>query len=604
MRKTMLFASFICMLCTPTKAGASFINESNAQTIISPQSILASDGFLKTYIVTVVGDFSQVETMSIEYSLDIDHNFQSSVNGFSTELDRDKHAALSSDPRVSEIYEDLPTNVTTTQELHVDGSQRHTWGLDRINQRDLPLDARYSYENSGDGVSVYVIDSGINPNHQEFSGRVADGFSLINDGYGTNDCNGHGTHVAGIVGAETYGVAKSVNLIPVRVLSCAASGTTANLLAGIEWMINHHDSESPAVANFSLVRSFSQVVNDAIDSVIADNISVVVGAGNNARDACLYSPSSATGAITVGASNQADGKISNSNFGSCVDIFAPGDNIVSAWKDTQTGIKGLSGTSMASPHVAGVVAMMLEEDNSLSPEQVHEMIISTATSKEVYSSGLNSPNLILFNGNPIAEEETEIALIQESTTTTTVQETTTTWASTTSSTATTTTSTTTVPSTTVPVTVPTTTTVQETTTTSSTTTTTSIPETTTTEQSTTSTSTTSSVPQTTTTESTKTTIQPPPPPTFTPPKQFKTEPEKTEVTEQHEYVATTTTTTTLAINSQTIVKEKIAKALKTKKFCKKTKSIRYFSRVKHICKKNRGSLVWVPVKKKKSILFK
>ena len=411
MKKTMLFASLICLLCTPSKAGASFSNEQYGQNTAGPQSILVSDGFLKTYIVTVVGDFSQVEKIAMEYSLDIDHNFEHSVNGFSTELDRDKHAALSSDPRVSEIYEDLPTHVTTIQELHVDGSQRHTWGLDRINQRDLPLDARYSYENSGDGVSVYVIDSGINPNHQEFSGRVIDGFSVINDGYGTNDCNGHGTHVAGIVGAETYGVAKSVNLIPVRVLSCTASGTTANLLAGIEWMINHHDEESPAVANFSLARSFSQVVNSAIDSVIADNISVVVGAGNNARDACLYSPASATGAITVGASNQADGKISASNFGFCVDIFAPGDNIVSAWKDTQTGIKSLSGTSMASPHVAGVVAMMLEEDNSLSPEQVHEMIISTATSKEVYSSGLNSPNLILFNGNPIAEEETEIALV-------------------------------------------------------------------------------------------------------------------------------------------------------------------------------------------------
>ena len=374
MKKTMLLASLICLLCTPTKAGASFLSEGKTQTTISPQLILASDGFLKTYIVTVVGDFSQVEKIAMEYSLDIDHNFQHSVNGFSTGLDRDKHAALSSDPRVSEIYEDLPTHVTTIQELHVDGSQRHTWGLDRINQRDLPLDARYSYENSGDGVSVYVIDSGINPNHQEFSGRVIDGFSVINDGYGTNDCNGHGTHVAGIVGAETYGVAKSVNLIPVRVLSCTASGTTANLLAGIEWMINHHDAESPAVANFSLARSFSQVVNEAINSVIADNISVVVGAGNNARDACLYSPASATGAITVGASNQADGKISASNFGSCVDIFAPGDNIVSTWKDTQTGIKSLSGTSMASPHVAGVVAMMLEEDNSLSPEQLHEMI--------------------------------------------------------------------------------------------------------------------------------------------------------------------------------------------------------------------------------------
>ena len=293
------------------------------------QNRIAQDGFARTYLVSLVDGFSDFQLMMQEYSLVMNSELPSSINGFSAELNYDQYVALKQDVRVAfvELNEVFETAVDQTLE-NTDG-WRPAWGLDRINQTALPLDDKYSYLYTGEDVTVYVVDSGINSTHEEFEGRVLDGYTFIEDGLGTQDCSGHGTHVAGVIGAKTYGVAKSVSLVPVRMLSCAGKGSTLGLLSAIEWIIGDHVSGTPAVANLSLGVSRSVLVNEAVVSLIQDNISVVAAAGNYNRDACSYSPASEPLAITVGGINQADGKVPSSNFGSCVDVFAPGTDIFS-----------------------------------------------------------------------------------------------------------------------------------------------------------------------------------------------------------------------------------------------------------------------------------
>lgn len=277
------------------------------------------------------------------------------------------------------------------------------WGLDRIDQRALPLNGGYEYDTSGSGVKAYVVDTGVASANNEIAGRVAAGFDGINAGDGTEDCNGHGTHVSGIIGGTNYGVAKSVTIVPVRVLNCAGQeGHTSGIIEGLSWIANDHQAGSPAVANMSLVVNASDAVDYAVRQVINDGVVVVVASGNSGDvaggfgNACLYSPARVAEAITVNASTSADDDASFSNYGPCTDLYAPGVSIVSGWIGSPSATNTRSGTSMASPHVAGAVARILSMNPNLSPAQVQDFLKSTATSVNFGTSSLGDPQLLLY----------------------------------------------------------------------------------------------------------------------------------------------------------------------------------------------------------------
>lgn len=304
--------------------------------------------------------------------------------------------ALAKNPNVEIIERD---GFVTTQ---LDQNNPPSWGLDRVDQLNLPLNNKYSYTNEGNGVVAYVVDTGISSNSKEFGSRLKTGFTAINDKRGTSDCNGHGTHVAGTIGSNSYGVAKAVELVPVRVLDCRGSGTWSQVISGIDWIASSRDvilKGRPAVANMSLGGGASSSVDAAVESLIQRGVSVVVAAGNSSVNACNASPAKAKNAITVGATTRSDSIASYSNFGSCVDLFAPGSEIVSTYITSRgsSTVATLSGTSMASPHVAGVVARLLQ-GGSQTPSAVASVITSTATAGVITGIGslTGTPNLLLY----------------------------------------------------------------------------------------------------------------------------------------------------------------------------------------------------------------
>ena len=264
-----------------------------------------------------------------------------------------------------------------------------SWGLDRIDQANLPFNQAYSFNSTGAGVTAYVIDTGILISHTDFAGRATAGF----DAFGGNgiDCNGHGTHVAGTIGGETYGVAKDVNLVAVRVLDCNGSGSTSGVINGISWVSSN--AQKPAVANMSLGGAKSQALNTAVANSIKTGITYAVAAGNNNTNACNASPASEPTALTVGATQNDDKRASYSNYGNCLDLFAPGTNITSTWSDGSTNT--ISGTSMATPHVAGVAALYLQANPMATVSQVSSALINTTIANKVTNSGSRSPNRLL-----------------------------------------------------------------------------------------------------------------------------------------------------------------------------------------------------------------
>ena len=320
--------------------------------------------------------------------------YEAALNGVAVSLPKAALNGLKNRPDIASIELDGPVTTQDTQ-------SGATWGLDRIDQRALPLNRSYQYNFAGlygtSAVDAYIIDTGILSSHVEFTGRVRAGYSSIKDRYGTEDCNGHGTHVSGTVGGTTYGVAKKVRLTPVRVLDCKGSGSWSGVLAGIDWVVSNHQAGVPAVANMSLGGGVSSAVDTAVSNMIADGVVVAVAAGNSNADACASSPARVPGAITVGATTSSDARASFSNYGTCVDIFAPGNSITSAWNRSKTSTNTISGTSMASPHAAGVAALLLSENQTLSVQSVVDLMMSRATNGVVVGAGTGSPNRLLYS---------------------------------------------------------------------------------------------------------------------------------------------------------------------------------------------------------------
>jgi subtilisin family serine protease len=316
-----------------------------------------------------------------------EHVYAFAIRGFAARMTEEEAIAISRDPGVAYVEEDGVMEAIATQ-------SNPPWGLDRIDERDRPLSGTYTYVTTGSGVNAYVIDTGIRRTHTQFGGRAVSGFTAINDGRGTTDCNGHGTHVAGTVGGSTYGVAKSVRLFAVRVLSCSGSGSTSGVIAGVDWVRANHIK--PAVANMSLGGGASSSLDTAVRNSIAAGVTYAVAAGNSNANAGNFSPARVGEAITVGSSTSSDTRSSFSNFGSVVDIFAPGSSITSAWSTSDTATRTISGTSMATPHVAGVAARYLQSNPSAPPTTVRNALVADATTGRLSGIPSGTANRLLF----------------------------------------------------------------------------------------------------------------------------------------------------------------------------------------------------------------
>ena len=359
----------------------------------APTYSKGGDPIPNSYIVVYKDNVQNVDAESDDIAAKsggkVKYTYKFALKGMAIELSATQAAALANDPRVAYVEQDQTMSISTVQ-------SGATWGIDRIDQRSLPLSGTYVYNADGTGVTVYIIDTGINFTHSEYSGRAFTGIDEVTAGGTAADCNGHGSHVSGTVGGTTYGVAKNVRLVAVRVLDCNGSGSTSGVIAGIDWVTANR--VLPAAANMSLGGGFSATLNSAVDRSTAAGVTYAIAAGNSSADACNTSPASASTSITVGATDITDAFASFSNFGSCVHINGPGVNITSAWIGSNTATNTISGTSMATPHVAGTAALYLQVNPSATASQVRSALTSNATANVISGVPSGTPNLLLYSG--------------------------------------------------------------------------------------------------------------------------------------------------------------------------------------------------------------
>jgi subtilisin family serine protease len=326
--------------------------------------------------------------LAVRHGGTVTHVYEHALSGFAIRLSEKAARALAGDPRVEYVEEDSVVQAIATQ-------NNATWGLDRIDQRDRPLSTTYTYDTTATNVNAYIIDTGIRTTHVDFGGRAFHGTDTVGDGQNGNDCHGHGTHVAGTVGGGVWGVAKGVRLFRVRVLSCSGSGSNAGVIQGVDWVTANHIK--PAVANMSLGGGASTALDNAVAGSINAGVTYAIAAGNSNANACNSSPARVPAALTVGSSTSTDARSSFSNFGTCLDIFAPGSSITSAWSTSNTATNTISGTSMAAPHVAGVAALFLAGNPTATPAQVRTALVDNASPNRISGAGTGSPNLLLFS---------------------------------------------------------------------------------------------------------------------------------------------------------------------------------------------------------------
>ena len=386
---------------------------SDATTPVSPESqadpavssvLLSSDGSIPGHYIVVADWTANVADITAQYGIKPRHVYEHLLNGFSGALPASVAEALATDPRVLRIS--VQRQMRKVETISQPGA---TWGIDRIDQRALPLNSTYTYDFTGTGVTAYIIDTGIRYSHSEFEGRASLGLDVFAAdptdpvlGYdGSGDCDGHGTHVSGTVGGRTFGVAKKVRLVGVRVLNCAGYGSDADVIAGMDWVAKN--ATLPAVANMSLgdvvptkTLGTNGPVDDAVKAIVASGITLAVAAGNGwgngtvGADACMFPISNVPEAITVAASTTTDARTTWTNYGACIDIFAPGASVVSSTFDNDNSSGAKSGTSMASPHVAGAAALVLEQAPGATPAQVRDYLVNQASQNIITPVTLNS----------------------------------------------------------------------------------------------------------------------------------------------------------------------------------------------------------------------